>query len=250
MAPVPYNRALPAHKRAAAQGRVWNGKVYASYAAARLAQSSASKAAAGSAVGPVSSSSPVVRGVGAGVVGARSGGSVGIPNETAGWVASVVELPVRCSLGEASGTSVWSLLGSLENVNTFVTGVSDCTDVKIQGLRVEVKFPFSTEKFRWAAAFVTSYSGGTKTPSAVMGLSGANGSHDPSAPEAWFTVRLSGLPALKKSDQTAAAAPVLGLILSWENKILFGSAAAEAVEFVFHITVLKPSDASTKKHSI
>lgn len=210
-----------ADKAAAAQGRKFKGRIYSTVAQKLAAQKAASSYSVSSA-GP--SGTQRVSG----------------PNQTAGWVSSVVVQEVSCVLSNAGGYHNVGLLGTGGVTN--VVGVQDQHNVKIQGIRLEVNMPFATTKARWAVGLATAVSAGDKTPSQVVGLSGAVGGHDSSVIDGWYTLNVSNdLLVLKKEGQSVA--PNLLLLASFQNVAVTGS--TERITIRVHVTVLKPGGVST-----
>jgi len=208
-----------ADKKAAQQGRKFNGRIYGSVAQKQAAQRAA--ASYGQGGGPRTKATP-----------ARS--------LTSGWESHVIVDHFEFRLSAETFFEAHRILGTGANA-TAVAGLSDATDIRIQGIRIEAQIPFAATKLRWAAGCVSSLSAGNKTPTQVLAVAGAVGSHDTGAADEWFTVGLTDLKVLKKSGETEQ--PELILVVAAENQKVDGNTTL--VRLRAHVTVLKPSAGGT-----
>lgn len=165
-------------------------------------------------------------------------------SQTPGWVSSVVTLEWHMQLTATSHYTAYTVFGAAGAAVNFPE-LYNAPDVKLQGLRAEVKIGFAATKLRWACGLATSVSAGDKQPADILRLGGSVGSHDPATIDQWFTVGVKDLAVLKKTGQTVA--PTLMLLVAAENVAVSGS--TQFIRITFHATILKPS-ASTVLHSI
>jgi len=209
-----------ADKRAAQQGRKYNGRIYGTVAQKQAAQAAGASYNQG------------------GGTKKKTGG--GPAPATRGWESHVLVQEWTCVLTDATMFEAIALLGPMAQAGNL-TACGGEANVQIQGVRLEVSVPFAATKLRWSAAVVAELSAGAKTPAQVAGVAGAVGSGDVMLADGWFTVGLSDNKRLKKTG--LAVQPTLALVVALENKVVASS--TERVRIKAHITVLKPSAGGT-----